>query len=288
MSSVPEPIATPSVRVLTRRGVPLHYVVPALTALIGIGLLWLGGAPAALGGWWLATALPISLGAFWRSPWLTLAPVALWILWVIVGIVAGPDAALANTPVPLAIFLACIGAGGTFVAQRAIFPATDPEAWEARAAESVDEAEEDADDALPTDGLVVVPFDASETVELDPDVADAIDLGDEPAADADQSEDAEDDAADAAAVASVVDLIKPTKYSEPRTVSELPLDADPAPLDQGGHVTEFTALSEADFALLDSPSGDDKTEAEGSPDEAAGPTVPAATRAGRKGRSSAG
>ncbi|MBJ7473446.1 MAG: hypothetical protein JHD16_19210, partial [Solirubrobacteraceae bacterium] len=126
MSTESPSVAAPTSRPIVWRGVPLHLVIPATVLLLGIALLFAGGGAAFFGGWWLATALPIAIGGLFRNPRLIAIPALVWGLWLVVGAVAGPDANLANTPVLVAIALAAIGSGGVYVAQRAVFPATDP------------------------------------------------------------------------------------------------------------------------------------------------------------------
>lgn len=278
--SVSEPIATPRVRALVRWGIPLHLAVPAAVGVLGVLLLVLGGAPALLGGWWLATALPIAIGGFYRDPRLAAIPAALWVAWVLVGALAGADAGLANTPVALAIFLGALGAGATLLAQRAIFPATDPEVWESHAEHAAPEAKAAGPETSSTGSLALPAFE-DDDADLDPSLEEAIDEDDLQAAEdaygeptiaaATVAEDpptrppADEAPARAAALASKRPVVVPEPRAEltlegsaPASAAKpavetpeppaLPLDADPAALDEGGHVTEFAALTEADLA----------------------------------------
>lgn len=149
MSTPSEQTASSGVRSLTRWGIPFHYVPLVVVAAIGIVMLRAGGTVGIFGGWWLAAALPISIGAFLRSPVFAAIPLIVWIGWLIHVDGASPEAALSHTPWLLGICLGLIGAGATVLAQRAVFPATAPDAWEASA------------------GRLVPPLDDGEPVELE-------------------------------------------------------------------------------------------------------------------------
>lgn len=308
----PAAAASPNVRPIVWRGYPLHFAIPVVVGLVGLLLLLAGGAIAVFGGWWLATALPIAIGGLFRDPRLIAVPVAVWILWLIVGAIAGPDAGLANTPPFLAALLAMVGAAATYVAQRTIFPATDPEALEAARSGRVVPTLDDGADADPS--IEALPVEDAE--EIDPALAEAIELADEtepaepeataeddaeaasdddrdgPEADApaeaepdeagaepdDEAGAEPDDEAqagpgdeangDTANEAPKADAEPEPEPSEPEPVAEPSAQADPDdPLDEGQHVAEFAAITEADLAQA----------------EAEAP-LPAATRAGKRGK----
>lgn len=310
VTSETDAIPAPQVRSLTRWGVPFHYGLPAVVALLGLLLLTAGGTIAVIGGWWLAVALPIAIGSFLRDPWFAAAPLAVWVLWLIVVAVAGGDSGVAQTPVAVALALAAAGAVVTRVAQYAIFPATAHDAWapavqrlthpgeHAAAAASPDPSTEPPDpldrpapssltagedagqmtvalDALEPIGTAEhdaldaatreagAPEEAEATAEPEAEAAVAPDTAVAQAPPADQDEPdplAEAAEAVAAAVAAASPDVpagtpvaapetKPAAQTAPPKVvhHELPLDADPAPLDEGGHVSEFTAISEDDL-----------------------------------------
>lgn len=297
---LPVAAASPDIRPIVWRGYPLHYAIPVVVGLIGILFLLLGGAAAWFGGWWLATAFPIAIGSFFRDPRLAAVPVLVWALWLVVGALAGPDAALANTPIPVAVALAAAGAAGTYLAQRLIFPATDPEVVEAiRNGRTVPTLDDGADadplieplpveDAEDLDPALVELFEVAEEpdgAEADAEADDETDADDEPESDDDADEPEADDETDAAdkhaaeaddaesepeadePEAEVDDEADDAEADEPEAEDEPEADADDEPedpLDEGQHVAEFAAITEADLEQADSD----------------GP-LPAATRAGK-------
>lgn len=270
---LPVAAASPDIRPIVWRGYPLHYVIPVATGVVGVLLLLLGGAAAWFGGWWLATAFPIAIGSLFRDPRLAAVPVLVWALWLVVGAIAGQDAALANTPVPVAVVLAAVGAAGTYLAQRVIFPATDPEVIEeirnGRTVPTLD----DGADSDPS----IEPLPVDDVDDLDPALVELFEVAEEPepaAVDADGEPDlaqADDDAADDAAEPAASD--EPTSGDEDEAKAEddedepaAAADADPDdPLDEGQHVAEFAAITDADLEQADVTA-----------------PVPAATRAGKR------
>lgn len=284
--------ASPDIRPIIWRGYPLHFAIPVVAGLVGVLLLLLGGAAAWFGGWWLATAFPIAIGSLFRDPRLAAVPPLVWALWVVIGTIAGPDAALANTPIPVAIVLGAVGAAGTYLAQRVIFPATDPEVIEeirnGRTVPTLDDGA-DADPSIETlpvedvedlDPVLVEAFELADDIEPEDDAeADGpVQAEVEPDADADEPIHADADAeaeadADADADAPVKadadagDEPEPGASVEAKTDHDAePADDEPTdPLDEGQHVAEFAAITEADLqqAEADAP-------------------LPAATRAGKR------
>lgn len=250
------------------RGVPLHYAIPVAITLVGLLLLLVGGVAAFFGGWWLATALPIAIGGLFRDPRLCAVPAAVWALWLVIGAIAGPDASLANTPVFLALGLAVLGAGATYLAQRAVFPATDPETVEAarRTVPTMDDA--------PAELPVIEPLPVDEAEDVDPVLveafevdADAADDEAEPAQEAEPELEAEAEGESEGAPEAESET-EPEADPEPEAEAAVAPEDDapaPDPLDEGGHVEEFAAITEADLAA----SADDAP-------------LPAATRAGQK------
>ncbi len=268
------------------RGYPLHFVIPAAVGLVGLLLLLAGGAAAFFGGWWLATAFPIAIGGLFRDERLVGVPLVFWALWLIVGALAGPNAALANTPVLVAAALAALGAGAVYVAQRAVFPATDPETLEAivrqpRALPTLEDAAERAP------GVEPLPVDDHE--DLDPALAQTIEVaeeaepeadaeaGPEPEADAEAAPEPEADEPEAEEPEADEPEAEEPEADEPE--ADEPEADEPKPeaaakpepdepfdtLDQGQHVEEFPAITEEDLA---------KAQAQA--------PLPAATRAGRR------
>lgn len=337
-----ESIQAPQIRSLVRWGVPFHFAVPVVCALVGLLLLAGGGAAGWIGGWWLVVALPISIGALFRDPRFAGGPAVVWLVWVIVVAISGSNSGVAHTPLGVAIALAIVGAAATRVAQFAIFPATARDAWEpavqrlthpgdrspADEASDDDESEPDAEaespaaqpidlgqmtvsmdalspidtaehdellaaveehrgaegtqpDALEVDAVVAAVAEAEAEDEPNAETADLEDTGDEPGADPDRIDDEEpgeptiaavavaptqvvegpklpaprlaDQLADAAGAAAIADA-EPEPQPEPKVVHvELPLDADPTALDEGGHVLEFSAITEADLEAASAP-----------------------------------
>ncbi|MDQ8043784.1 MAG: hypothetical protein AAGC46_03770 [Solirubrobacteraceae bacterium] len=305
MSIETESIGAPHVRSLTRWGVPFHYGLPVAVALVGLLMLAGGDLVAVLGAWWLAVALPIAIGGFLRDPSFAFAPLAVWVLWLVIAAVAGADSGVAHTPVAVALALALVGGIATRVAQYAIFPATAHEAWaptvhrlahpgdHGPGAEGVGEATEPLDLAdRPAFASLTAGEDAAQMTvamgaltALEPlGTAERAALADppaEPVGTAERAALADSPAADpiaeaadavAAAVAAAVDSTpdtadapvataeeKPTPAAAPPAPAaaptppkvvhhELPMGADPAGLDEGGHVSEFTAITDADLA----------------------------------------
>lgn len=272
---LPVAAASPDIRPIVWRGYPLHYVIPVVAGLVGVLLLLLGGAAAWFGGWWLATTFPIAIGSLFRDPRLTAVPVLVWALWLVVGAIAGPDAAIANTPIAVAVVLAAVGAAGTYVAQRVIFPATDPEVIEeirsGRTVPTLDDgAESDpsveplpVDDVDDLDPALVELFEVAE--ESEPEAAE-----DEPTDDADDAEieaeagKAKTDAAETEAEAETEtdadeadseadeDEAEAESEADESEAEAAEADAEPSdPLDEGQHVAEFAAITEADLEQAD-------------------------------------
>ena len=294
MSTESQSVAAPALRPIIWRGYPLHFAIPVVVGLIGLVLLLLGGVPAFFGGWWLATAFPISIGGLFRDPRLIAVPAVFWALWLAVGAIAGPDATLANTPVLVAVALAALGSGAVYVAQRAVFPATDPETLEAiirhpRTPPSLDDASGDVPQLAP------LPVDDGE--DLDPALAEAIEVAEEtepeaveavaeepeaeaePTAEPELEAEAEPEAEPEAEVEPEAEAEpepepetepepEPEAKAEPKATPKPKFGVDPDepfdPVDQGQHVEEFSAITEEDLA---------KAEAEA--------PLPAETRAGQ-------
>lgn len=238
-------------RPLTVRGVPLHVVVPAIIAVIGVSMLVAGGLTAVLGAWILTIGFSLSVGAFVADQRALAVPAAVWAAWLLVTALAGDGSSLPRTPPALAIVLAALGAACVWLGQRAVQPAVEG----ARASGRDRQLDTDID------ALLEPVHTADDSLSLDPN------------AEVDEALAAlllEDDAETAAAEAEVEaeTETEAEAEAEPEADAGTQADADAIPSeapedDDTGHVIEFEALSEDDLQDEDAP-------------------LPAATEAGRR------
>lgn len=252
-------------RPLTVRGIPLHFVLPAAIGAVGLMMLIAGGFVAVLGAWILTIGFSLSVGAFVADERALAVPAVVWAAWLLISALAGEGSGLPRTPAALAIVLAGLGAVCVWLGQRAVQPAVEG----ARAGGRDRRLDTDIDALLepvhaPEDSPSLDPG-----AEVDEALAELLleDELEEPAADADAhaaddaadgDNDAEDgDGASEAADAQTADETAPLEAA--RAADDLEEDE----LDEGGHVIEFTALSESDLVDDDAP-------------------LPAATEAGRR------
>jgi hypothetical protein len=233
-------------RPLVIRGVPLHIVLPASSAVFGVALLLTGGVAAIVGGWILTVAFPLALGAFVADARALAVPAVLWATWVVVVAVSGEGSGLPQTPLVLAVVLAALGAVGVWLGQRAVQPAVEhPHGTERNRG------------TLDIDELLAPLTDPADSPSLDPsaEVNEAIAelLEEELASDLDERIDVEDEAS------------VPVHHQDPQpqVEGEISAEAD-GDDDPTGHAIEFAALREEDLL-----SGDDAP-------------LPAATEAGRR------
>lgn len=288
-------------RPLTVRGVPLHFVVPAVIGAIGLAMLITGGFVAVLGAWILTIGFSLSVGAFVADQRALGVPAAVWLSWLLVSAIAGEGSGLPRTPILLAIVLAGLGAVCVWLGQRAVQPAVEG----ARIAGRERGIDTDIDALLapvhaPEDSPSLDPAaevdEALATLLLEEDLADELAAHDAGPADAGEDSDdhdanaddhaadghAGDDSEDAQAGDDTGADDAETEAAETDAAAEPDpsTDGDDAPnadgnpqsqaedepadeLDEGGHVIEFAALSEADLVDDDAP-------------------LPAATEAGRR------
>ncbi|MEH3055174.1 MAG: hypothetical protein PGN13_14440 [Patulibacter minatonensis] len=217
------------------RGVPLHLVLPAVTALIGLAALASGGLLAWLGGWVLTLGFSLAVGAFVRSPWALAAPAGAWVLWLVISRVGGDP--LAQTPFGAASLLAALGAAAAWLGQRAILPAVagDAPARHARA----NLAEE-------LEALLEQPAHLADSPSLDPSaevdeaLADLLDGGID-VVDPDDRAPAPDAPTSGAQMDNAQAEVEPEPSADGEGELGLTEDDDPT-----GHVIEFTALREVD------------------------------------------
>lgn len=242
-------------RPLTVRGIPLHFVLPAAIGAVGLAMLITGGFVAVLGAWILTIGFSLSVGAFVADERALAVPAVIWAGWLAISALAGADSGLPRTPMLLAIVLAALGGACVWLGQRAVQPAVEG----ARAAGRERALDTDIDALLapvqaPEDSPSLDPAaevdEALAALLLDEEEADAeVDFDADASADSDAEADAPDDADEPAPAA-----------DEPAPAA---VDEDDELLDEGGHVIEFTALSEDDLVDDDAP-------------------LPAATEAGRR------
>jgi hypothetical protein len=241
-------------RPLTVRGIPLHFVLPAAIGAVGLAMLITGGFVAVFGAWILTIGFSLSVGAFVADERALAVPAVIWAGWLAISALAGADSGLPRTPVLLAIVLAAMGAACVWLGQRAVQPAVEGArtAGRERALDTdIDallapvQAPEDSPSLDPAaevdEALAALLLGEDDEVDAETE-AEAIADGDASNDDADASEDGANDAEVPAAAA---------------------VDEDDELLDEGGHVIEFTALSEDDLLDDDAP-------------------LPAATEAGRR------
>lgn len=238
-------------RPLVIRGVPLHIVLPASSAVLGVALLFAGGVGSIVGGWILTVAFPLALGAFVADARALAAPAVLWVAWLVVVAISGDGSGLPQTPLVLAVVLAALGAVGVWLGQRAV---EHPHGTERSRG------------TLDIDELLAPLTDPADSPSLDPsaEVNEAIAelLEEELASDLDEriDVDVEDEATD-------TDAEAPPRTGngeyQPQVDGEIKAEADEDD-DPTGHAIEFAALREEDLI-----SGDDAP-------------LPAATEAGRR------
>lgn len=275
-------------RPLTVRGVPLHFVVPAVIGAIGLAMLITGGFVAVLGAWILTIGFSLSVGAFVADQRALGVPAAVWLSWLLVSAIAGEGSGLPRTPILLAIVLAGLGAVCVWLGQRAVQPAVEG----ARIAGRERGIDTDIDALLapvhaPEDSPSLDPAaevdEALATLLLEEDLADELAAHDAGPADTGEDsddhnaeDDAEDDAENDADDDHAGEANGDAQASDDTGADAAEADADhnnqaedepetatADELDEGGHVIEFAALSEADLVDDESP-------------------LPAATEAGRR------
>lgn len=292
---------SPFLRPFEARGVPLHLVLPAGTAALSLGLLAAGGAAAVLGGWLLTIGFPLAVGAFVTDLRAVFAPAILWAAWLIVAAIAGDG--VPQTPLALALVLAVLGGAAVWLSQRAVQPALHGD----REAGARHLAVPDIDDLLaPFDPAELPPLDATAEVDaaigelLDEPLADDLDDA-AGAAEAVEVAEPEVDPAEPAGDDTVVsETVGPPPVNAERHQAQAQVETEPrsggeadeAPAtapdsapgiepagdldDPTGHVIEFQALREEDFAAVDDADADaDAADRDDAP-------LPAATEAGRR------
>ncbi len=243
-------------RPLTVRGVPLHFVLPAITAVVGLSLLAGGGLSAVLGAWILTIGFSLAVGAFVADDRALAAPAVIWTAWVLVSSAAGPQSGLPRTPIGLALVLAGLGAVCVWLGQRAVQPAVEG----ARVAGRSRGIDTDIDALLepvqpPEESLSLDP-----SAEVDEALAallvesdDRVEAGDDGTPERAPQPQGEGEASAASPAPTVGD------DGPPAPAPSAPDEDD----DETGHVIEFAALSEDDLVEDEAP-------------------LPAATEAGRR------